>query len=45
MRVRSPDPRLAPLLALRRLLPLVEDDEAKREAKLARRIDLKDRLK
>lgn len=46
MKIVGPaDPRLTPLFALRRLLPFCgEDREARRERKLARRIDQQERL-
>jgi len=46
-RINTPaDPRLAPLLALRRVMPFVMDDsEAKAERRLLHRADLRTRVR
>ena len=47
MKVDDPtDPRLAPLVALRRVIPLVDNDEtARTERRILRRGEIKDAVK
>ena len=47
MKLEDPsDPRLAPLLALRRVIPLVENDQTERdERRILRRSEIKDAVK
>lgn len=45
MVVHTSDPRLAPFIRLRSLMPLAEDREARDERRLLHRADLRERVR